>query len=118
MADDVTGYRRVLHTWAARQLEQHSDHVGPFEIMHVEMEQTRGSSISDSETWVSIRFRHDGRDCSEREKVFYTASGPVVRERCEHGSWFMPDTQQTIAMVNELLAIADEPITPRSSPSR
>lgn len=108
MADDRAGFRAVLHEWARRQLEEKSDHVGPFEIVHVEMEQTSGSSISDSETWVHIQFRHDGRDCSDREKVYYTGAGPVLRERCEMGSWFMPDTQRTIEMVNELLALADE----------
>jgi hypothetical protein len=108
MIDGVTGFRRVLHEWAARQLSEKSSHAGPFEIAHVEMEQTSGSSISDSETWVIIRFRHDGRGCPDSEKVYYTGSGRVMRERCEQTSWFMPDTKQTIDMLNELLAIADE----------
>lgn len=103
----MTGYRRVLHDRAARQLEQYSDHVGPFEIERVEVEQT-SSSIGDLETWVTIVFWHDGSDCPDRNKVYYTESDPVVRDRCVMRSWCMPDTQRSIAMVNELLAIADE----------
>lgn len=107
MADNVAGFRHVLHEWAARQLEGKSAHAGPFEIVDVEMERTSGSSISDSETWVHIRFRHDGAGCSDREKVYYTRDGPVTLERCTAGSWMMPDTQQTVDMLNELLSIAD-----------
>lgn len=103
---DVAGFRRVLHEWARRQLEQRSDHVGPFEIIGVEMEKTSGSSVSSSETWVHIYFQHDGRSCPDSWKRYYTPTGAATLERCTVLAWFMPDTQTTVAMLNELLAIA------------
>lgn len=108
MTENSAGFRAVLHEWAARQLEERSAHVGPFEITRVEMEQTSGSSISDSETWVHIGFRHDGSGCPDSEKVFYRGGGTVLLDRCQMQGWMMPDTRQTIDMLNELLAIANE----------
>jgi hypothetical protein len=108
MATDAAGFRRVLHEWARRQLEAQSGHAGPFEIVHVELDHDYGSSMSSETTSVAIRFRHDGRSCDESWKIYYSSTGPIVRERCEIGVWSMPDTQRTVQMMNELLVIADE----------
>lgn len=64
--------------------------------------------MSSETTSVAIRFRHDGRSCDESWKIYYSSTGPIVRERCEIEVWSMPDTQRTVQMINELLAIADE----------
>lgn len=108
MTEDAAGFRRVLHEWAQRQLEERSYHAGPFEIVHVELDHDSGSSMSSETASVVIRFRHDGRSCDESWKIYYSSTGPIVRERCEIGVWSMPDTWRTVQMLNELLAIADE----------
>lgn len=113
--DDTAGFRRVLHEWAARHLTADSGHVGPFEVVHVELDHDLGSSISGETTSVFIQFRHDGRACPEDWRVTgaYTPAGKIeLRERCVERSWFMPDTRRTVDMVNELLTIADETPTP------
>jgi len=100
--DDVTGYRHVLHTWAARQLEK-CGHVGPFEITDVRVDYDRGcgspDTPADDYVSVSIRFRHPG-GCPGWSRPEW----PCQPEN----SWGMPDTTTTVAMLNELLAIADE----------
>ena len=96
------GYRRVLHEWAARQLEQYG-HLGPFDILGVHVYHERGcgspDTPADDYVSVSIRFRHPG-GCP-------TWSRPEWPCQSE-SSWGMPDTTSTVKMLNELLAIADE----------
>jgi hypothetical protein len=107
---DVTGFRRVLHEWARRQLEEQSDHVGPFEIVHVELDHDLGSSMSSEETSVAIRFRHEG-NCPAYLPCYLELSR-VGPQRCLVEWWSMPDTKRTVEMVNELLAIAQSDVGP------
>jgi hypothetical protein len=105
------GFRRVLHEWASRQLAEKSGHAGPFEIVHVELDHdpgiANGSTFESETTSVRVRFRHDGSGCEESERRYYTRDGVILRDRCVAESWWVPDTTQTVSMINELLAIAD-----------
>jgi hypothetical protein len=118
MATDTAGFRRVLHEWARRQLEERSDHVGPFEVVAVRMshedaKQWSEITFEDALTEVTIQFRHDGRDCPDSRKRYYTGTGSILRgsilrERCEDTAWSPMESSSTVAMLNQLLAIADE----------
>lgn len=113
VANDNSEFRRVLFKWAVQQLEQHSDHIGPFEVIAVRMshddakawsEYTREDALTD----VVIQFRHDGRACPDARKRYYTGCSEVVREHCEDTQWSPMESTRTVAMINELLKIADE----------
>jgi hypothetical protein len=98
----LAGFRAVLHEWARRQLAERSEHAGPFEIVRVVVDYDRGNGSPDTPAddtlAVSIRFRHAGDAC------------PSIYRCSPHDDtwWFMPDTLETVGMLNELLAIADE----------
>lgn len=94
----VNDFRTVLHAWAARQLETRSDHNGAFEIESVRLNSVHGYSVSSDYIEVLIMFRHTG--CALRN----WDGGPCPTK----GSWFMPDTTDTVTMINELLALGDE----------
>jgi hypothetical protein len=102
MTYGVDGFQQVLHTWATRQLEEKSEHVGPFRIERVGVDYERGhgspDTPADDTVEVRIQFTHIGTDCPAGYRC--TQPGPDV--------WFMPDTQRSAEMLNELLAIADE----------
>jgi hypothetical protein len=110
---DTEGFRRVLHEWARRQLEQHSDHVGPFEIIDVRMrfeEGFGGGDVTPSDpsiTDVRISFRHEGRDCPKlyRRKTYHVATREYEWHPCADVSWGPSDSQDTVKLLNELLAI-------------
>jgi len=95
------GYRWVLHEWARGYLEKYG-HLGPFEITAVDVDYVRGygspDTPADDYVEVSIRFRHHG-GCPGWSRPEW----PCQPEN----SWGMPDTTTTVAMLNELLAIAD-----------
>lgn len=97
---DTAGFRAVLHEWARRQLTEKSGHGGPFMIINVRMEYDPGWAGSDMTpgdaalTDVRIRFRHPGN---------------CPNWMCEPESTWVPmDSENTVSMLNQLLAIADE----------
>ena len=96
MTDDLAGFRQVLHEWARRYLEKYG-HLGPFEIIGVDVAHEHGygspDTPADDDVVVSIRFRHPG-GCPD------WSCRPV-------SVWSMPDTTSTVAMLNELLVIGD-----------
>ena len=102
MSDDNAGFRHVLHEWARRQLDKYG-HTGPFEILSVTVDHVRGhgspDTPADDEVWVRIVFRHPG-GCPYWSR-------PEWPCHPENG-WSMPDTTTTVAMLNELLALADD----------
>lgn len=104
MTEDRSGFRAVLHEWARQQLEWRAAHLGPFEIMGVEVDHVRGNggpdTPADDEVWVRIRFRHPG-GCPG----WGYPGSPCPPEN----GWSMPDTTTTVEMLNELLALADKP---------
>ena len=101
MGDDKAGFRAVLHEWARGYLEKYG-HIGPFEILDVEVDHVRGNGSpetpADDEVWVSIRFRHPG-GCPDWSRSEWACR--------PENSWSMSDTTSTVQMLNELLAIAD-----------
>jgi hypothetical protein len=105
--DDRAAFRTVLHEWARRQLEEKSWHAGPFEIIDVRLVYDPGffggSDVTPPDpsiTDIRIQFRHDGEACS---RPSYLAD-----RRCWDQSWSPRDSEDTVSMVNQLLAIADE----------
>ena len=99
-------FRAVLHEWARRQLEERSWHVGPFEIIDVRLEYDPGFGGSDvtppdpSITDVVIRFHHTSEGC---DPGYLRLGGRY----CAESRWSPGDSQNTVTMLNELLAIAD-----------
>lgn len=97
--ETLAAYRQVLHQWAAKQLETRSDHTGPFTITEVRVESVCGYSVGSDYLEVGIGFTHEG--C--------TAYPRHPDDHCTVGWWSMPDTTDTVAMLNELLALGDQP---------
>ena len=101
MSDDLAGFRAVLHEWARRYLEEY-EHIGPFEIIGVDVAHVRGNGSpdtpADDEVWVGIEFRHPG-GCPKWSRPEWPCQ--------PKNHWSMPDTISTVAMLNELLSIAD-----------
>lgn len=99
MGDDRAGFRAVLHEWARRKLGKYG-HVGPFEILAVEVCHERGfgspDTPADDDVAVRIVFRHPG-GCPEWSRPGW----PCQPET----GWSMPDTTTSVEMLNELLAI-------------
>lgn len=100
MSDDLAGFRRVLHQWAAEQLEKYG-HYGPFEISAVRVDYVHGygspDTPADDEMYVSICFRHPG-GCPDWSRPEWP---------CQPGNaWSMPDTVRSVELLNELLALA------------
>jgi hypothetical protein len=102
VSGDTDGFRRVLHEWARRQLAEKSWHAGPFEVVSVQLEHqdavcwsevTREDALTD----VRIEFRHDGASCE--------LPGYMAGERCKDTMWSPMESHNTVAMINELLAI-------------
>lgn len=91
-------FRDVLHAWAIRQLEARSSHNGTFQIESVRLDSVHGYSVSSDYIEVSICFRHSG--CT----LIHWDGGACP----EKGHWFMPDTTDTVTMINELLALGDQ----------
>jgi hypothetical protein len=103
MTEDRSGFRAVLHEWARQQLEGRADHLGPFEITDVHVDHVRGygspDTPADDEVWVRILFSHPG-GCPGHGYPGHP---------CPPGNgWSMPDTTTTVAMLNELLALANK----------
>lgn len=93
------GFRQVLHEWAKRQLEAHSDHAGPFEIVRVRLDQSVPGTFESREVEVDVEFRHDHVKCPYRN---YDGSA------CRITVWSpLSGTTETVKLINELLAIAD-----------
>lgn len=91
---DLAAFRELLHEWARKQLEEFSDHTGPFEITRVRVEYVDESDRIE----VGIGFRHRG--CT-----LYTWEGHPM---CEVRSWSIPDEMRsTVEMLNEILALGD-----------
>jgi hypothetical protein len=106
--DDRAAFRTVLHEWARRQLEEKSWHAGPFEIIDVRLVYDPGffggSDVTPPDpsiTDIRIQFRHNGEACARPSYL--------VDRRCRDQSWSPRDSEDTVSMVNQLLAIADEP---------
>ncbi len=95
MSDASTPFRDVLHAWAAEQLEHRSDHNGPFRITGVRVESVHGYSVENDYIEVTISFDHD--HCTFSNYDGTPCRGPR--------SWSMPDTTDTVTMLNELLAL-------------
>lgn len=95
-------FREVLHEWARRQLEERSDHTGPFRVVEVWVGHDWPSSISSELVEVGILFEHDGGSCASWRAPGDTSPCP------SRMSWCMPDTVETVKMLNELFAIADQ----------
>lgn len=91
-------YQRVLREWGARQLEERSDHTGPFTVTGVSLYMSEGygseATPSDTEVWATVSFTHDS--CELRN---YDGSP------CRATSWSMMDTRTSVDMLNELLAL-------------
>lgn len=95
-------FRDALHEWARRQLEDHSDHTAPFQIVSVRVDHDWPSSISSEQVNVDIEFTHDQSKCT-----YPTSDGSP----CRITYWSpLSGTTETVKLINELLAIADEPI--------
>lgn len=92
----LDAYRAVLHTWAAKQLTERSLHTGPFTITQVRVESVHGYSVGNDYLEIGIGFTHT--DCSCR-----TWDGKPM----ESGWWSMPDTTDSVTVLNELLALGD-----------
>lgn len=88
-------FRAVLHEWARRQLAERSGHTGPFEITDVRVDAVYGYSVENDYMEVGIGFLHTGctRDTQEGHP------------ECAAIWWGMPDTTDTVTMLNELLAL-------------
>lgn len=102
---DTAGFRAVLHEWARRQLEEKSHHVGPFKIIDVRLDYDPGWGGSDvtpgdsAITDVRIRFRHPG-GCPAWSRPEWPCQ--------PDNAWSPMDSENTVSMLNQLLAIADE----------
>jgi hypothetical protein len=96
MTDD--SFRTVLHEWARQQLENRSQHSGPFTITEVRIEHSSGIqtevTFENDETLVYISFTHNG--CT------------LYGDPCEEVCWSAPNSESTAKILNELLAIADQ----------
>lgn len=99
---DGDAYQRLLHAWARKQLEQHSGHAGPFEIKSVSVDQVYGHSVGSDYLAAYISFHHTG--C----KLTNWNGSP-----CRDTMWSLPETTDVVTMLNEMLALADEPGTER-----
>jgi hypothetical protein len=102
---DKSGFRAVLHEWARRQLEERTWHAGPFEIIDVQLlhkERVEWSEITfeDAVTKVTIRFRHEGERCE--------FPSWMMKRPCPVDSWWSMDSEDTVTLLNQLLAIAAE----------
>lgn len=97
----MSEFRELLHKWAVRQLDTRSDHKGAeFTIESVRVEAVHGYSVAADELRVNIEFTHTG--CS------YVR--PYDGQRCDGEQfWCMPDTTDSVTMLNELLALGDAP---------
>lgn len=93
----MSEFREALHAWARRQLETRSDHTGAFEIKTVRLDSVFGHSVSSDYVEVGIWFHHTG--CALKRWDGLECAGEAY--------WFMPDTTDTVTMINELLALGD-----------
>jgi hypothetical protein len=91
-------YREHLHAWARHQLEQHSSHTGPFDNVSVSIEHIHGYSVESDYLSATIEFRHN--DC----ELTSWDGGP-----CRDTGWSLRETTDVVTMLNEMLALADEP---------
>lgn len=118
----MSEFREVVHEWARRQLTERSGHAGPFEIKQTSLERTPGIYTADTfdseETNVYIEFRHQGSSCprcaADEAYRLDTAQKYGLPVEPYHTSyddriWGTSDTKTTVQMLNELLAIADQP---------
>ena len=95
----VTEFCEVLHAWAKRQLEQHSDHTGPFTIVNVQVSEDGPGTFESTTVEVDITFKHDLSAC-----VCRSWDGSP----CRITLWSpLAGTTETVKLINELLVIAD-----------
>lgn len=64
--DDVAGFRRLLHSWAAAELSKRTRHQGPFRILRVSIHTSPGSSYESDSLEVGIYFDHPATCCNDR----------------------------------------------------
>lgn len=94
-------FRVVLHEWTARQLENRSQHTGPFTVERVWFEYDEGFStgvtFEDDTLNICIAFKHDQHSCGDVK-----SNGTP----CMMSVWRPFDSpKRTVDMLNELLAI-------------
>lgn len=95
----MTEFRDVLHAWAARILDEHSGHAGPFTILNVWIDHWEPSSISSEQLTVSIEFDHPGPCPWSADYLAKYGYPPCAG----HQAWYLPETTTTVKMLNELL---------------